>query len=646
MRAPLIVLFSGLALAGAIVAGCGGGGGAGAPAIPGRVPSGGNTTVQVTIVVPQKTSQGKRVPKYVSPSTKSAIVEIIGPLPSASPSPTSTISPSTAIGVSYVNFSPSNCATVTGGLSCNVSVSAQITQAGLYGIAVITVDQPQTPGCQFTIVPGATTPPSPTPTPSNGCVGTVLAVNIAEANIVPGSTSSIPITLGGIPAFLQPVELVSGRVGGGGGGTTGLTVFGPGTAQVSFQLLDADKNIIAGNGALNLALSGTTPNLSATITATPDPTGLYTLSLTPILTNNMVTPGSGQLFVQATVPNNFTSAGGQGTTGLANFSFPVQVMHSEIAVSKSGGQVDLYLDGNNATPTYTVYGSCASQVGLAFDPSSNLWVADPCNGEIVVFNQTPNGVTPIESTVFCGTPHGAASCSGTPIATDLSASYLAFDAQGDLFVSLYNGTSYQFNSYLAPSPGAAPNPLGPTGASITSPNSSINFGQIAVDNLGNAYVGSSNFSTFPYSYALTQYPVNLSGGGTALSTANVNGLAWSPDGALWYLTVPTSGTGTITKAKPSAFGTALNTVPGISTASGTQGIAVDMLGNLYVADGTTTGVTMYSAASNFMTPATIGNSVGPTYVAVFPDGLYGSNHPVGVAQPTQSPIPIGSPPVI
>jgi hypothetical protein len=574
MRGPSIAFFSCIALAAAF-AGCGGGGGgAGAPVMPGRATNG-NTSVQVTIVVPQKTNaQGKLVPKFVSPSTQSAIVEIIGPVPSPSPSATPSISPSLVVGAGYANFTPgsSACSTGASGLSCTVNIAAPITQAGTYAILVITLDAPQTSNACIPSPVMGSPGPSPSPTPGQPqCAGVVLGYNIVETNITPGSANPVNVTLGGFPVFLQPIELVSGLVGGGGNGSNALTVFGSGTSQVSFELLDGDKNIIAGNGALQLSVSSN-PFVTGSITATPSPTGVYTLSLTPVTTTvggqNIVQAGTSQIFLTATWP---------GATALTTVSqtvpLPVTVKHSVIYEARNGGMVDAYMDGNNTTPAYSVYGS-GFTIATAVNPvDESLWIADYGNNDIVVFPLGLPGAAPSIQFAYCGMGTTGPPCNSTNTAF-VNPTYVAFDASGNLFVSTYNGSIYQEQEY-APAPGATAAPSGAFSFAWNG-SASLFFCHAALDNTGRLFVGNST-------PALDQFSLGTPGA-TVLNGANVNGVGWAPDGSLWYLNYNGSTMSTATKLNTFNPGDVPGSIPGLP-GTPNQALAVDMLGNVYIATG-------------------------------------------------------------
>ena len=160
------------------------------------------------------------------------------------------------------------------------------------------------------------------------------------------------------------------------------------------------------------------------------------------------------------------------------------------------------------------------------------------------------------------------------------------------------------------------------------------FCHAALDNVGRLFVGLGPTS------ALEEYTIG-SQTGMPVNNANVNGVAWTPNGTIWYLD---SNTNTISSYN---FNTLMTTARVTSVPTATyQSIAVDSLGNLYVANGNGTGAIEYTAASTWTATSGIGNSVSPTYVSVFPDGLFGANNQVGIPQPTQSPIPIATPPVI
>lgn len=616
--AILGLLFVGAALA----AGCGGGGGGSAFTPHGGGASNGGTSVQVKIVVPQKVDakSGRRTPKFVSASTKSAVILIFA-VPSTSPSASASPPPFSNVGNNYVNISPTSpgCTTTAGATTCTVSVPTSITTAGTYVVGVFTYDAAQTASC----IPTSTTPP---------CAGNVLAVGAAESTITPGSANPVNVSLGGIPAFFQPVELLSGMIGGTSMTQTQLMIFGPGQAQAQFELLDVDKNVILGSSPIVTLTSGSPAVLAALVSTTPGPTGLYTITLQAQTT----TVGGQPIVTATTVPLTFTvlAAGAGAPITVSGFSVTIQhsVMYVARAITAGVLTVDEYLDGNT-TPAVSDYSAGDNQLGLAVDQQENLWIADTGNNDIVVFPLELPGATPSQAWTFCGIGTTGCTGSGHSLSTTFAnPTFLSFDDNGNLYVSALNAGINQVQQYNAPSPGSTPNPSGTTPV-VLNGSPTLYFCHSTLDNMGYLYVGTS-------APALDSWLPGPSSP-TMINAANINGIGWAPDGTLWYLNQPVSGNDSAIKLNVLSS-TTQNTISGIANNTN-QGLAVDSLGNVYVATGAGTGVSEWTAASNWATMTTVGNSLAPTFVAVYPDGLFGANNEVGVANPNQTPIPIPTP---
>jgi len=625
MSAQRIAILGLLFVGAAIAAGCGGGGGAGSlvPGGPGHANAG--TSVQVKIVVPQKVdASGRRTPKFVSQSTKSAVVFIF-PVPSTSPSASPSPPPALVVGNNYTNITPSSpgCTTTSGATTCTLTVPANISASGTYLVGVFTYDAPQTATC----IPGDASAP---------CAGNLLSGSVVEATITVGASNPVNVTLGGVPAFIQPIELLSGMIGGSSTtSNTQLTIFGSGPAQAQFELLDSGKNVIIGAGAPTVIMTSSFPSVLSASVSTPGPTGLYTINLQAQTT--MV--GGQPIVTPTTVPLNVTIAIPSLTISPPITGFSVAIKHSVMYVARSLVSppgvltIDEYIDGNT-TPAVSDLNAGESQLGLAVDAQENLWVADSANNAIEVFPLALPGSTPSQAWTFCGI--GTVGCTGSGHSlstTFVNPTFLSFDDFGNLYVSALNGGGVnQVQQYNAPSPGSTPNPSG-TQTYAWNGSMTLYFCHSTLDNSGNLYVGTSAPAIDAFQQMLASP--------TMINAANINGIGWAPDGSLWYLNTPVSGLDSAIKLNVSNS-TTLNTIPGIAN-NVNQGLAVDSEGNVYVASGAGTGVQEWTAASNWATMSTVGNSLTPTFVAVYPDGLFGANNQVGVSKPNQSPFPIPTP---
>lgn len=124
----------------------------------------------------------------------------------------------------------------------------------------------------------------------------------------------------------------------------------------------------------------------------------------------------------------------------------------------------------NPTPSVTVT-SLVQPIALAFDSEQNLWVAAQRTSTIVKF--TP------EQLSISGAPTPAVTISG------ISASHLAFDETGDLWVASGNGSVLKFTAAQLASSGSPAPDIILAGPSLQVPTS------IAFDNSGNLWVSSS-----------------------------------------------------------------------------------------------------------------------------------------------------------
>lgn len=580
-------------VAGSVFAGCGGGGSSGSHVGAGSNTSSKHAQYTVKVKIPSASSSSAsavRRAKFVSPSVQSIVVQIFDG--------------STQIvqGTNYVNVTAttangaSGCTTGAGGVLCTVAVNASIATAGSYTIVVATYDAQQTVTC----APGG----------SPACSGNLLSISNLPQQVTPGDT--ISLTLGGIPSYLQPVELVSGYISANSSDM--VTVYGPGPQAISFEFLDADHNVIIGAGAPTVTPVNNTAGTLTTTVTTSGGSGLYTLQLAPVTT----TVGSLQVVQAGTVAPQF-SVTIPNTTLSATITFPITIAHSELFVSASvpsppgTTSIYVYFDGNT-TPQYNVYNTGYSPLNLATDINGNVWGADYGNNKILEFSAQP-----------------ASAPSENDAVGTLSEPYsIGFDSSGDAYVG--NGSPFGVVQYSAPSPQSTPNFT--TSAFTYSSNPNLDPQGIAFNNSnGTLYVSYYNYSTTQYSVG--SYPSGSSSLTTLYGPGSTvtNGVAIDPlHGDIWFV----AGSPTVVEINPA--GTQVGSISGFSSA----GVATDSLGNVFATN--SSGGIKEFAAPSFSSPVTIGSVVAPQSVAVYPNALIGFQSPVGVLpNPTPSPIPIPTP---
>ncbi|MDH2910443.1 MAG: hypothetical protein PXZ07_10140 [Candidatus Eremiobacteraeota bacterium] len=289
----------------AFFAGCGGGGASSAlPNAGGGLPSAsssGRITQKLSLLIPAKGfASSRRSPQYTSIATKGIGISLVLQGKSAPTNPATLTSPDVAIDLTTTPISivgdlgPSgqsiSCTTVTTpqpGQNCTLALSLPT------DVAEIVVNAwdaaPATGSTSF----------SPTAQLLSSAVAAV-----AVSSGAPGPT--IALVLDGIPAALRIVPAAGQShfvlSGNGGAAAATYTEIGSGLVGVTFDALDADGNIIIGNGAptvqWQIAQNGTSV-LSGNIAS-----GLPTnLSIAPFLTNAAAFASSFALTATASTPS-------------------------------------------------------------------------------------------------------------------------------------------------------------------------------------------------------------------------------------------------------------------------------------------------------------------------------------------------------
>jgi hypothetical protein len=290
--------------------------------------SGGKATATLKITIPKATTAAShtRAPKYVSPATTQAVVDIQqGGVSIGNPYPQTVPLSLTAAG----------CSGTLAGTQCTLSLSLA---PGSYTIFFTAED----------------------------AVGTVLSQAIGVPfTVTAGQANSIPLTLGGVPAS---IDMVVGRRQDADGSTaSGFELWGAFKADGTtlfprtFTALaaDADGNFIVGPGAPTIALTSSSLTVGA-----PSPSAPNVWTLTP----QSYSPGNHVVTATATAA---ASAGGATVTQRVSMHYAAQFAPRIYASTFAKGVVVFDEDGNQLTGI-TGFGSPNNyDQGIAYDPTAN-----------------------------------------------------------------------------------------------------------------------------------------------------------------------------------------------------------------------------------------------------------------------------------
>jgi len=322
-------IFVFLATAAAVVAGCGGGGSGNTSTLPAHGTAGGaaqQTAFQIFIPQPSSASVA-RAPQYISANTKSVVIT----LSSVNGAP-----PSPAVAPTVFNISVPPCSSVSGGISCSVTVGAIL---GTDVFSIVAYDA------------------------ANGS-GNILSSGAITVAVGPGTNTPPPVALGGNVAKVVVTAPPSATPAPNGDLTP--TIDGTvNSVQMTVAAYDASGNLIVGSAPFASPIP---------ITLVGDPNGALTVSPSSIgaPNQNIVTLGtSGRMFYPTPspaqpAPTLATARVTFGATGANGTTFTIDPVQFDLP---SGGLNDVL-----PAPATTTIGlqeaGATSFIVSAFFPSS------------------------------------------------------------------------------------------------------------------------------------------------------------------------------------------------------------------------------------------------------------------------------------
>ena len=348
----------------------------------------------------------------------------------------------------------------------------------------------------------------------------------------------------------------------------------------------------------------------------------------PFTVNVATTLGAVKAFTFGTENLDFTVGGATCTAGTTNTTCTVDIQFLPGAPGLRRGAVVLYDNGTPQAPVVTVplYGfSDAPVAALAPNTAALIntggvvtyypfQLALDGAGNMYVGNYVLSGTNPKVVKIPAG--GGSASVVSTTGFTLGAICGVALDGAGNLFIG-----DHAYGRIVVMTPAGVASELAISGLSPTLGEPT----ELAFDAAGNLYIAdySPNARIVKVS-SLTVAGSTSSGIGTVLATGSysfsagkLTGVAVSPDGTV-YIASGTDNTSHIVQVTAAGVASLLN--PSGLTFLNPQGLAVDGMGNLYVADSnhnrvveiTTAGVASVVSAPGLTTPSTLAAIYGIT----------------------------------
>jgi sugar lactone lactonase YvrE len=503
----------------AALAGCGGGASHAVPLANAQTsaPTSGsaNSTASFTITIPATSAQAKsRNPQYISVNTQSVIITL------ATVNGTTFTGPQTE---TAANLTPSNPSCTGSPLNCSIVVPAR---AGTDVFNVTTYSAQQT----------SSAPATP--------AGSVLSTATVSVSVVSGQSNapSTALVLNGVAASVVATFPTDPHISGTQ--TAGFSIVGAQPYTLTVSPVDASGATIVGDGAPTFtATSGSSAVAVSSSGANTFAVRVHSYSSGPV--SLTITPSSGS----AT-------------------SIPLTTVQELWVSDYNNNSVTAY--GLSATPvpigTDTINANLNVPIGLAFDASGHLWVANVGNATVVAF--VPGTSTPISSdTISAGLSQ--------PVG-------IAFDASGNLWVA--DAGNNTISAYV---PGSGTPIAGDTiTAGLSAPQ------DLTFDASGHLWVANFQGPSVT-AYSVLPTPVQITADTITAGLATPDGLAFNANGLLW---VSDQNNSTVTAYTPGT-----NSVVGGDTISsgvnGPQQVRFDATGRLWVTNQNNGTVTAYAAGT-------------------------------------------------
>jgi hypothetical protein len=352
MRASTLQTAFAAACSTVLLAACGGGHGAAVPtaAGPAQTSSGTKAPLSIRIDVPTTTSaSGRRVPKYVSPATTQAVIDI------------------KSGGTSIANYPQTVGLTPTSGGCSSTLASTQCVIA-------------------LSLLPGSYTLSLTLEDAANTALSQAQAVPV---NIIAGQANVVTLTVGGLAASVQIVPITSRRMQIAG---NAVSVYGNVPIQFETLALDADSNVIVGPGA-PVPTAALTSGAQATLTP-PSASSPNLWTITPHYTATDPTVATTDTLTVTATP--VPSSG--GTTVAASSS--LSIYQPWIYVLDTGHRTISAFDETGAAQTlsggaFTNGALTTNPAGMTFAQGSLYVVAgyDHTNSEISTYAVTGGAPT-------------------------------------------------------------------------------------------------------------------------------------------------------------------------------------------------------------------------------------------------------------
>ncbi len=351
--------FLAVALAGSLLAGCGGQAGApagaGAPIIP---TAHGTGTARFMIAVPKPSASVSRSDahaQYVSPATQSITITLSGP---------------TAYhGTANLTVGSSGCTSTLASTTCTLTV----------------------PG----LAPGTYTATLTTYDGANGTGNVLSTAQSIAFTVTAEESNTVNLTLSGVPASTA-VHPVSSFISAASGSNS-YDLLGQGARTFLVESLDADGNIIVGPGAPTYTVGTVSGTLSGVTVAAPTTSAPNRFSVTP-----PTAYGSGTAAFTVTPTFAGQATDGCTQTGANCAAVTVSVaMDPLIYVGNGGNNSVTAYDGNGVQQTLsgTPFPNLNNPKGIAYDPSNGfLYVTNAGNNTVTAYDQ--NGVQQTLSGTF------------------------------------------------------------------------------------------------------------------------------------------------------------------------------------------------------------------------------------------------------